>query len=156
MNYTANIEGFEGQNIEVNVGFWAGPKLLVNGEPAQKGSKRGEMVLQRNDGKQVTAAWKPQSMGLDVSQLIVDGKAINLVEPLKWYQWVWGGWPVILVFTGGALGAIAGMIGFSINAKVFRTGMSDFLKYVVSGVVSVLAVAAYFIAAIIFSLLINQ
>ena len=156
MGYTANIEGFEGQNIEVNIGFWTGPKLLVNGNPAQKGSKRGEMVLQRNDGKQVVATWKPQFLGLDVPQLNVDGKTITLVEPLKWYQWVWGGWPVFLLFVGGALGAIAGMIGFSINAKIFRTEMSDVLKYVVSGVVSVLAVVAYFVFAVIFSLLLNR
>jgi hypothetical protein len=155
MGYKTNIEGFEGQKIEVNIGFWSGPKLLVNGESAPKGNKRGEMVLQRNDGKRVTATWKPQVLGLDVPQLLVDGKAVNLVEPLKWYQWIWGGWPVVLLFVGGALGAIAGLVGFSINAKIFRTEMSEVLKYVVSGAVSVLAVLAYFVVALFFSILIN-
>ena len=156
MSYIAKIEGFENQNIEAKVSFWSGPKLLVNGEPASKGSKRGEMVLQRNDGRQVTASWKPQFLGLDVPQLLIEGKAINLVEPLKWYQWVWGGWPVLLLFAGGALGAMAGMLAVAINAKVFRAEMSEVLKYLVSGVVSVLAVVAYFIAAMIFSILINR
>ena len=156
MSYIAKIEGFEYQNIEAKVSFWSGPKLLVNGEPASKGSKRGEMVLQRNDGRQVTASWKPQFLGLDVPQLLIEGKAINLVEPLKWYQWVWGGWPVLLLFAGGALGAMAGMLAVAINAKVFRAEMSEVLKYLVSGVVSVLAVVAYFIAAMIFSILINR
>lgn len=156
MSYRANIDGFEGQNIEVTVSFWSGPKLLINGEPAQKGSKRGEMILQRNDGKQVIANWKQQVLGLDVPQLIVDGKTTNLVEPLKWYQLVWGGLPALLVFVGGALGAIAGMIGFSINTKIFRTEMNDVLKYLVSGAVSVLSVIAYFIAALIFSMLIGR
>ncbi len=156
MSYHAKIEGLEGQNIEVNVSFWAAPKLLVNGEPAPKGTKRGEIVLQRNDGKQVTATWKPQFLGLDVPQLVVDGKVITLVEPLRWYQWIWGGWPVMLLLIGGALGAIAGIIAAAINAKVFRTELSDVLKYVVTGVVSVLAVVAYFVAAIILSLLINR
>lgn len=156
MGYTPNIEGFEGQKIEVNVGFWSGPKLLVNGEPAPKGNKRGEMVLQRNDGKQVSATWKPQVLGLDVPQLLVDGKPVNLVEPLKWYQWIWGGWPVILLFVGGALGAIAGLVGFSINAKVFRTEMSEALKYVVTGAVSVMAVVAYFVVALVISILLNS
>lgn len=155
MGYTATIEGFEGQKIEVNVGFWSGPKLLVNGQPAPKGQKRGEMLLQRNDGRQVVASWKPQALGFDVPQLVVDGKAVNLVEPLKWYQWVWGGWPVLLLFFGGALGAIAGVLGFSINAKIFRTEMSEVLKYVVTGAVSVLAVVAYFIVALVVSMLIN-
>lgn len=156
MGYTTNIEGFEGQNIEVNTSFWTGTKLLVNGDPAQKGNKRGEMILQRNDGKQVIATWKPQFLGLDVPQLTVDGKPVILVEPLKWYQWVWSGWPIILLFIGGALGAIAGMVSFSINTKIFRTEMNDALKYIASGIVSVLAVIAYFVAAVIVSLLINR
>jgi hypothetical protein len=156
MNYSTKINGFEGQNIEVKVSFWSGPKLLINGEPAQKGTKRGEMFIQRNDGKQVTASWKPQLFGLDVPQLVVDGNIVNLVEPLKWYQWVWGSWPILLLFIGGALGALAGLISVTINAKVFRTEMNDVLKYLVSGVVSVLTVIAYFITAIIVSSLINS
>ncbi|NTW12346.1 MAG: hypothetical protein HGA30_03435 [Anaerolineales bacterium] len=113
------------------------------------------MVLQRNDGRQVVATWKPQILGFDVPQLLVDGKAVNLIEPLKWYQWIWGGWPVVLLFVGGALGAIAGLVGFSINAKIFRTEMSEVLKYVVTGVVSVLAVLAYFVVALVISILLN-
>lgn len=156
MNYKVNIEGFENQILEVNTSFWSGPKLLVNGEPARKGSKRGEMVLQGADGKEVIASWKPQFLGLDLPQLIVDGKVVTLAEPLKWYQWVWGGWPIILLFIGGALGAVAGMISVTINAKVFRTEMGEVLKYAVSGVVSGLVVAAYFVFALIITLLINS
>jgi hypothetical protein len=156
MSYSAKIEGFEGQNIEVKVSFWSGPKLLINGEPASKGPKRGEMVLQRNDGKQVTAIWKPQFLGLDVPQVEVDGKVVSLVEPLKWYQWIWGGWPIMLLFLGGALGAVAGMISITINARIFRTGMSSLLKYIASGAVSIFTVVAYFVAAMIIALLIHS
>ncbi len=155
MTYKVNLEGFEGQDIEVKTSFWSGPKLLINGQPAPKGSKRGEMLMLSNNGSQIAARWKPQLMGQDVPQLVVDDKVINLVEPLKWYQWVWGGLPVALVFIGGALGAIAGIIGFSINSKVFRTEMKNFMKYVVSGMVSIAAVVAYFIAATIFSILLQ-
>lgn len=156
MSYNAKIEGFEGQDIEVKVSFWTGARLLVNGEPAPKGAKRGEMALQRNDGKQAIARWKPQFLGLDVPQLDVDGKLVTFVEPLKWYQWLWGGWPVALLFFGGALGAIAGVIATTINAKVFRTEMSNVLKYVVSGAISGMAVLVYFITATILTLLINR
>jgi len=156
MSYNPKIEGFEGQNIEVQVGFWTGPKLLINSEPAAKGIKRGEMIIQRNDGKQVTASWKGQALGLDIPQLVVDGKVIDLVEPLKWYQWVWGGWPIILLFAGGALGALAGMLSVVINTRVFRMEMNDILKYILSGIVAVLAVVAYFVAALIFSSLLNN
>ncbi len=155
MNYKVNIDGFEGQDIEVRTGFWSGPKLFINGQLAPKGNNRGEMVLRSDDGRQVVARWKSRFMGFDVSQLVVDGKVINFAEPLKWYQWIWGGLPIALVFVGGALGAIAGIVGFTINAKVFRSGMNSVLKYVVSGIVSVLAVVAYFVAAVLFTMLIH-
>jgi len=156
MGYKANVEGFEGQDLEVNVSFWTGPKLLVNGQPAPKGTKRGEMLLERNDGRQVVAIWKQQMMGFDVPQLVVDGKPVKLVEPLQWYQWLWGGWPVVLVFVGGALGAIAGVLAFTINARLFRTEMNPVLKYVVTAVVSGGAVLAYFIVALLLALTINS
>ncbi len=153
MSYAVNMEGFEGQKLEVSTSFWKAPKLLVDGQPVAKGKKRGEMVLLRNDGTQITAKWKPQVMGLDVPQLEADGKTIKLVEPLTWYQLLWGGWTVLLLFLGGALGAIAGIIGFLINTKIFRAEMNGILKYIVTGLVSVLAVIAYFVMAVLFSLL---
>lgn len=155
MKYTANLEGFEGQNIEVITGFWSGPKLFINGEPAPKGDRRNEMRLQRNDLRQVTATWKPVLMGFDVPQLLVDGKVTSLVEPLKWVQWVWGGLPVLLVFAGGLLGAFIGLIAFSINAKIFRSGLGDVLKYIISGMLSFAAVMTYLTLGTIVSLLIS-
>lgn len=155
MSYTTTIEGFEGQNIEVTVSFWSGPKLLINGVPAQKGSKRGELLLQRNDGRQVTATWKPQILGFDVPQLVVDGKTINLVQPLPWYQWIWGGLPILLVFMGGALGAVAGLVAFSVNARLFRSDLNDLMKYLATGAVSAAAVIIYFVVAVAFTLLIQ-
>jgi hypothetical protein len=156
MSYSANIEGFEGQKIEVNTSMWTGSKLLINGVPAAKGNKRGEMLLQRNDGKQVIATWKTQSLGFDVPQLVVDGKVITLAAPLKWYQWVWGGWPILIVVAGGALGVVAGLIALSINVRIFRSDWSEVLKYVATGAVSVLFVAAYLLAAQLIPLLVNR
>lgn len=101
MDYSVKIDGFEGQVIEVrSPTFFAGYRLLVNGQPAPKG-KRNQMVLRRNDGKEVIATWKSQVLGFDVPQLVVDGTAIPLVEPLRWYEWVWSGLPILLVLTGG-------------------------------------------------------
>jgi len=150
MGYTATIEGFEGQNIEVQSSMWTGPKLLVDGQRAQKGTRRGEMLLQRNDGRQVVAAWKPQAIGLDVPQLVVDGKTIQFVEPLKWYQWLWGGLPIVLIFIGGALGAFFGVVAFSISTKIFRSELNGFAKFILSAIVSAIAVVLYlFLATLI-------
>jgi hypothetical protein len=131
--------------------FFAGYRLLVNGQPAPKGPKRNQMVLRRNDGKEVLATWKPQVLGFDVPQLVVDGTAISLVPPLKWYEWLWGGLPILLVFVGGALGAVIGFIAFSVNCKIFRSPLDLILKFLFSAAISIVAVVVYvFIVLLIF------
>ena len=155
MGLLANIEGFEGQKIEAKVSFWTGPRLFVKGVPAPKGLRRGEMVLQRNDGRQIYAVWKPQILGLDVPKLVVDGKTINLAPPLKWYQWIWSALPILLIFWGGLMGAITGVIAFSINTNIFRSSQNEAMNYALTGVVSVLAVIVYIFAALIFYMLTN-
>jgi len=150
VNFPVNIQGFEGQTIEVrSPTFFAGYRLLVNGQPALKGPKRNQMVLRRNDGKEVIATWKPQVLGFDVPQLVVDGTEIPLVPPLKWYEWLWGGLPILLVFAGGALGAVIGFIAFSVNCKIFRAPLVLFLKFLASAAISMVAVLVYFLIVLL-------
>src|SRR6266498_1394694 len=151
MRYPVQLEGFEGQAIEVQSGtLFTGPKLLVNGQPAPAARARRAMTLRSNDGREVVAAWKPQFLGLDTPQLVVEGKTINLVEPLKWYQWLWSALPLVLVFLGGALGGVAGFVALAINIRIFRSSLNGILKFVVTTAVSLGALVAYFIAAALF------
>jgi hypothetical protein len=151
MRYPVQLEGFEGQAIEVQSGtLFTGPKLLVNGQPAPAARASRAMTLRRNDGREVVAAWKPQFLGLDTPQLLVEGKTISLVEPLKWYQWLWSALPLALAFLGGALGAVAGFVAMAINIRIFRSSLNGILKFVVTAAVSLGALVAYFIAAALF------
>lgn len=148
MNYPIKLSGFEGQTLEVNPGsFFSSPQLLINGQPAPKGSKRGQLLLRRNDGREVTATWKVGALGFDVPSLEVDGQSIQLVEPLKTSQWLWAGLPILLLFIGGFFGAIAGIIAFAINVRIFRSELNILLKFLLTGVISVLAGVVYFIAS---------
>jgi len=150
MNYPIRVEGCEGQNIEVRPStMFTDPKLFINGQPASKGPNRKQMVLRRNDGREIIAMWKPRLLGLDVPQLSVDGKIIDVVEPLKWYEWIWSGLPILLIFSGGLIGGIIGFIGFTFSTKIFRSSLSTAAKYIASAGVSVLAVIVFFVAAAI-------
>ncbi len=153
MNYPITLEGFEGQTIEVQTaGIWSGPKLMVNGQPAAKGAKRGQMTLTNNHGQQVVAAWRPRFLGLDVPQLAVDGELIEVTKPLPWYAWLWSGLPILLLFIGGALGAVAGIVAFTINAGIFRSSRSTAVKFLLTTVVSLLAGVIYFVLAVLLSM----
>jgi hypothetical protein len=151
MLHPVQLEGFEGQTIQVqSPGFLSGTKLLVNGQPATQAKQRGQMLLRRNDGREVIATWKSQGLGFDMPSLIVDGKPVEIVPPLMLTQWFWAALPLFLVFVGGALGGITGFIAFAINARVFRTDMNILLKFLVTGLISALAVIIYFIGATLF------
>jgi hypothetical protein len=145
------LEGFEGQQIEIKpAGFFSGAKVLVNGKPVEKGPKRGQMLMRKNDGTEVIANWQPTMIGLDMPKLVVQGKAIEIAKPIKWYEMVWSALPILLVFIGGAIGAMTGFIGFSANAKVFRSELNTVVKFMLTAGISVVAVIAYFILAMLF------
>lgn len=154
MKYTVNLQGFEGQTIEVqSQGMLSGAKLLVNGKPASKGTKRGEMLLQRNDGREVIAKFQPAF--LDVPKLELDGQTIQVVEPLKWYEWAWNGIPLLIVFLGGMIPFLIGFAAFSINATLFRSQSNTLAKYGLTALVSFGALAFLLLLAVILSLVAN-
>lgn len=154
MNYRVDIDGFEGQTIEVvPPGFFSSPKLLVNGEPAHKHGLTGTMVLIRNDTIAVEAKWIPRALGLDVPFLSVGGQVISFADPLQWYQWLWAGWSVILlILLGHVVGLIPALIATLLNIQIFRSGLSGPLQYLLTAGVSVLAVAVYRAVAIFIQL----
>jgi len=150
------IEGFEGQEIVVKSSLLGGTKLTVNGQKAPKGQRWGEMALTRNDGRVVTAAWKPQMLGFDTPQLLVEGKTIQLIEPLKWHELAFAGLPLILVFIGGLLGAIVGVLAFTASTSIFRSGINKISKYALSGLITIFAVLIYLVLATAIQLAINS
>jgi len=149
MQYKVEAEGFESQQVAVeSAGVVTAAKILLNGQPAPKGKKRGEFLLTRDDGQEVVAKFGANFLD-QVPAIIIDGKKINLVEPLKWYQWVWAGWPIALVFVGGAIGAVLGVIATSINVRLFRSEMTAVTQYILVAVISGLAVILYLVIALL-------
>ncbi len=148
MLYLVELEGFEGQKIEVQPAtLFRGSKLLVNGKSAEKGKLRHHLLLHRDDGTEVIAKWKPVAFNLDVPKLQVGEQIIELVEPLPRSDWAWSALPVLLIFVGGALGAICGMFGLSTNVKIFRSQQTKPLKYLFSLLISILSIALYLLIA---------
>lgn len=138
-----NIPGFEGQKIAAKIASGFGSsKLFVNGQPAPPAKKRKQFLLRRNDGTEMTAHFKG-GFPDPVPVLIVGDQTIRLAEPLAWYQWVWAGWPLVLIFLGGAIGGLLGAVATTINSQILRSELNGVIKYVLSGVVSMVAVGLW-------------
>jgi hypothetical protein len=151
MQHYIHAEGFEGRQLMVeSAGLFSGPRLLLDGQPAAKGPKRGQLLLRRNDGSEVIAQLRGVFVD-PIPQVKIDGKAIKIAEPLPWYIWLWGGLPILLLFLGGALGGGLGMAAMMINGRVFRTDMHGALKFAITGAISLVTTLLFFTLAIVFS-----
>jgi hypothetical protein len=148
-----NIPGFEGRKIVLRpAGVFTGVTLFVDGEQVK--AKWGKFTLRRNDGTETQAFIKSNFID-PIPQLMVDGKVYSAVKPLAWYELVWSGIPLLLLFLGGFLGAMCGFIAAYSNSRIFRMDLHPAVKYLITGLVSVVAVIAYFILAMLFTILIR-
>jgi H+/Cl- antiporter ClcA len=75
---------------------------------------------------------------------------------LTWYQYVWIGWPLVLVAVGGAIGGGCGGAAMAINYKVFQKTSHPVLRYVWTGLISLAAVLAYVIVVVILFAVIHR
>jgi len=106
MEYPVKIEGFEGQQLAVTSDeLISNPKLLIDGQPAPGGQKRGQFILRKNDGREVIAQLTSAYLGFDpVPRLSIDGRIIQIMPPLDLFEWVWSGLPLIFSLLVGFLG----------------------------------------------------
>lgn len=155
MKHRVELPGFESQEVLLEqAGFFKGAKIYQNGEVAQKGSKWGSLGLTRDDGTEVDARMINNFVD-PIPSIMVDGEKYHPTEPLSWLQYIWAGWPVVLIFIGGFLGALVGIIVGLVNGRIFRMELSTPLKYIITGVISAGGFGLYFVMAMIVSLLLG-
>ncbi|MBP7688077.1 MAG: hypothetical protein KA765_09220 [Thermoflexales bacterium] len=119
--------------------------------PAPKGPKRGQFLLRRNDGVEVVARFIKGYFLDPIPTVVIDEHPYVVAEPMKWYQWLWVGLPVLLVFSGGALGGLIGGAATGINGRVFRSTQQTVAKYLITGLISIIAIVAFLMSATLFT-----
>ena len=97
----------------------------------------------------LTARFRNQAFGLDFPQLAVGKQIINIVAPLKWYQWALAILPVLLVTFGGALGGLIGLIAAWINIRLLRQSWHWLARLGATLGVTLLAVGIWFLLALV-------
>jgi hypothetical protein len=145
--------GFEGRGLAlVTAGFFSGPKVMVDGQPVAK--EKGLYVVTDSGGQPVSIRLRPRFLD-PVPNLEIAGRVIELARPLKWYENVWIGFPIVLALHGGAIGALFGFAAYYAGARIFRSDRSGGAKYALTGAISLAAVIAFLIVAVVVSGLIE-
>jgi hypothetical protein len=136
MLYKLEVPGFEGQRVEIDAGAFK-KTLLLNGVKAPSAGI-GQYRLTRNDGREVTTKW---TGSFDPApSIVIDGQTIRTAPPLKWYQIMAVGSPIVLVFIGGAIGGLLGGVAATFNAKLMRSAQPAAVRYI--GCIALAGVAA--------------
>jgi hypothetical protein len=64
-------------------------------------------------------------------------------SPLRWYEHLWTGWPIVLAISGGLIGGACGGAAWAINRKIFGQIREPMTRYVATGLVSAGSVVCY-------------
>lgn len=145
-SYALALPGFEGRRVFLRTaGIVSGPKVLVGDSVAPRGKRRGTFSLHKNDGTVAEVRLKHRVLD-PVPVVEYDGRRIEVVRPLRWYEYVWMALPILLL-EGGALGALFGISAIHVTSRIFRSERSALVRYALTGLVSVCAVGGFLITA---------
>ncbi len=143
MDYLVALEGFEGHEVSVRVGAWgSGTTLWFDGQPAERGSKRNEFVLTRDDGTPALVKFRT-SMFDPVPVLDYDGKRMHVTEPLTWFETIWCFLPLVMVFSPGIDGILMGFAASWANHQIFRSERPVMQKYLLTILVDLVAAVVF-------------
>jgi hypothetical protein len=134
-------------------GLFNGPQLILDGRKVK--GKRLRFSVRDNSG--VSCEIRLRSNHIDpVPRVQIGDQTLELARPLAWYEYVWMSFPIILVFSGGVLGAMFGVAGVLASARIFRSDHASAAKYVLSTLFSIGAVLGYLATAVALRLLVGM
>jgi hypothetical protein len=149
MEIPVKLPGFDAQRPVVKTSALAAPRLFLQGQAVPK--TKGFMRPRNDSNTEVAMRFRPRFLD-PIPNLEVAGTVVELAPPLKWYEYAWMMFPILLIFAGGLLGAIFGVGAVLLSTNVFRSDRPALIRYVLTGAISVASVAGYVIGvAMIFS-----
>ena len=75
-------------------------------------------------------------------------KKTEIKKSLKWYEYVWSAWHLLIIFFSGVIGGTLGVIATCLNIAIFRSQLNKFLKFIVTLLISLSIVIAWLILVI--------
>ena len=145
--YAILIPGFEDHQVILKPASFSRAKILFDGKVVQKEKDSKNFQVTSNEGFIAKIEMRPSILD-PLPKVWVDAEKLDIAPPIKWYQWIWIFVPlVVLLVLGTIVGAVFGIPAVLINIQVFRSRMSPILRYVVSVLITILAVTLYMVTA---------
>ena len=154
MNLLVPDPAFVSQKLTVRTaGFFSGAKVFLNGK-AVKPVKR-EYLVRDDRGNSVSLRLK-SNIADPIPLVVLGGQPVRLARALTWYEYAWIGIPILLLFVGGALGAMIGVFATYTSSHILRSSRSSTSKYLLTAVVTVSAIVIFVVVAVAFQSLVGS
>jgi hypothetical protein len=155
--YSTHVDELDPPELTVEHSPWTGrARLLVGGVEAERLSGRGQRFRARRRGSGDAEVVVKSAFHDPVPVLVVDGREHRLARPLLWYEYVIGGIPLLLLFVGGALGALAGVLAAYANFRILRGDRPGAIKGVLVLLTTAAAAVAYLIGVVLLQVLLGR
>ena len=146
MRIPINHPAFKTRHLSVEAAsFLTGPKLLLDGVLVKR---KGRSYLVGSDAGQEVPVKVLYNFLDPIPKVKIGEELLELAKPLQWYEYVWIGIPMLLVFAGGALGGFVGAGSTVVNGRIFRSDRGALSKYALAAVTTVAGIAVFFVIAI--------
>lgn len=150
METTIKLPETTSPDIKFNIAFNGKVKVYVNGNEIKRSKEKGKPYLIPMTDGSVGKIFLKRGFVDNVPKVLYNNKEILLVEKLEWYEYAICALPLLLLFLGGAIGALFGALGTVINLNIFRNIKSITIKVLLSIVVLGISWLLYFIVALSF------
>lgn len=141
MKYSFKLD--EKNMIEIDRSFLLGKtRVFLNGVEVAK--QDGERFYRLKPGRKHEKVLKILGAGFDgVPRAYIDGKRLQIARKLEWYENLVACAPLILVFTGGALGGAIAAIATVFNFRLIRIEKSYAVRLLYIFTVTIVSLVVY-------------
>ncbi|WP_106543914.1 hypothetical protein [Prolixibacter denitrificans] len=154
MELPINLPELEDNTLKLIVPRVMGkPKVMYNGREVQKQNNR--FSISNGSGQPILITLKNNYLD-SVPKVFINDQEKQIVKPLKWYEYIWMGLPILMALQGGILGALLGFVAIRLNSIIFRNDKSQVVKYLTTLGVNVLIVTLYLVVVVLLSVVLNR
>lgn len=151
---------FKGQDLTVRFSFWKGPQLYLDGELQKADKKKLFSYTRLYKVKNV----EQEDIGVRISSKILDPNPVVAINErfypieydLRWYEYLWLGFPLLLFLVGGLIGIVLGSVTMLVNSRYFQSRRKVVEKYSLTGLIMVVCFLSYYQTAKVINNSFNQ
>jgi hypothetical protein len=141
LNFPVEPPGFENRGMMICLSYWRAPKLFIDKKeikPVKKNIfyRNREFIVASNFGKDVNIKLVHRPLDL-MPSIQIEGHKFEIGKQLNKWEYIWICLPAILMFIGGAIGGLLGMIAIYSNSILIRKPKRVLLKFLLPGLTTI-------------------